>query len=167
MGPTSRWLAANGSSEFGGLSVHGPCRQTPRSVTGHLSYMADNSTATSGTANSRASDEEIEELAAAASEALEAWRQSEDRHAWAKQAACRGMNPNLFYLDKGNDFGGYCPEVRATCGGCAVRFTCLAVAIVNRERHGLWGGVPFKDRQRVCRKINETARQAAVGQGAA
>ena len=64
---------------------------------------------------------------------------------WAKEAACRGMGPDLFFPDRGAspNQGRY---IREICGPCPVRQECLDYGAY--ETHGWWGGMPVRDRQR-------------------
>lgn len=56
---------------------------------------------------------------------------------WVKQAACRGVNPDLFFPEKGES----AREAKKVCAGCPVRQQCLDMAISNGERHGIFGGM--------------------------
>lgn len=65
---------------------------------------------------------------------------------WRDEAACLGMNPDLFFPDQG-DYG---HEARKVCAGCPVLESCRSWAIVNeRGREGIWGGLSGSERQRV------------------
>lgn len=62
---------------------------------------------------------------------------------WAKEGACVGMDPDLFFPHVGL----VRREAREACARCPVREECLQHALVNHETFGLWGGT--SDRQRV------------------
>lgn len=64
---------------------------------------------------------------------------------WFADAACRGVAPALFYPERG-DMHGY-RNAKAVCAGCVVRGDCLAYAIDNNERLGIWGGLSGKERR--------------------
>jgi hypothetical protein len=59
--------------------------------------------------------------------------------AWALPGlpACRGADPDLFFPLPGESAG----QAIAICSGCLVRAECLALALANGERFGVWGGV--------------------------
>lgn len=56
---------------------------------------------------------------------------------WQLQAACTGMDTNLWFPEKGVAVS---KIVRTTCANCPVREPCLEYAIENREMFGVWGG---------------------------
>lgn len=64
---------------------------------------------------------------------------------WEKQAACRGMNPDLFFPEFGFLLE---PDVPAACGRCPVRGECLDYAITHDEQ-GVWGGLTDDQRKRI------------------
>jgi hypothetical protein len=51
--------------------------------------------------------------------------------------ACTGADPDLFFPLPGQS----ADAAKAICAGCRVREACLARALANGERHGVWGGV--------------------------
>jgi WhiB family redox-sensing transcriptional regulator len=51
--------------------------------------------------------------------------------------ACRDADPGLFFPGPGESDA----AAKAICAACTVRLTCLAIAITNRERAGVWGGL--------------------------
>lgn len=64
--------------------------------------------------------------------------------AWTAQAACVGMDPDLFYLDKSDPFAAHARVViKEVCGACPVRQQCLDYAIDNGEQYGIWSGRSF------------------------
>ena len=64
---------------------------------------------------------------------------------WVDQAACSGMNGDLWFLD---DKTGSYGEARAVCRTCPVRPDCLTYALENKINHGMWGGLnPVQRRQ--------------------
>lgn len=74
--------------------------------------------------------------------------------AWRQLAACRGMDPALFYPE--NTSGPdkktrnlYPPEAKAACNRCPVRKACLDYAVNNGERFGLWGGKTPTERKKL------------------
>lgn len=69
---------------------------------------------------------------------------------WRHQAACRGLNPVIFYplSDEDDD----AEAAKAVCGQCAVRETCLEHALAVREKEGVWGGCTARERRRILRQ---------------
>jgi WhiB family redox-sensing transcriptional regulator len=67
---------------------------------------------------------------------------------WVASAACRGLNPDLFFVERG-DTTGY-REAKAICATCPVRADCLGYAMASpREAFGIWGGTSEKQRRRL------------------
>ena len=64
---------------------------------------------------------------------------------WRKHAACRGIDPDVFYPISDEEAG----EAKAICDLCAVRESCLEHALANREREGIWGGTTERERRRI------------------
>ena len=56
---------------------------------------------------------------------------------WRKQAACRGVDPNLFFQERGQNS----TAAKAVCAGCPVRLQCLDYAVSAYVRQGVWGGL--------------------------
>ena len=72
---------------------------------------------------------------------------------WMAAAACRGASPADFFTP-------LTAELRATrrrrerrakavCALCVVRERCLEYALRRNERHGIWGGLTWPERQRL------------------
>jgi len=74
-------------------------------------------------------------------------------HAWDKQAACRGLDPAIFYPVSDDE----AEPAKAVCNRCAVQEACLEHALMSRERDGVWGGATEKERRRILRKRRRTA----------
>jgi hypothetical protein len=83
-------------------------------------------------------------------------------------AACRGTSSQIFFpdiiddngeewIDDGTIWGAYgdtshfYDEARAICAKCPIKAQCLAVALENKERYGMWGGTTPIERRRVER----------------
>jgi WhiB family redox-sensing transcriptional regulator len=66
---------------------------------------------------------------------------------WQRRAACRrpGVDPDGFYPDK----GGTTRPAKRICAGCPVKAECLAYALANDERFGIWGGLSERERRRL------------------
>jgi transcription factor WhiB len=52
-------------------------------------------------------------------------------------AACRGADACLFFPEPGESDA----QAKAICAVCPVQAECLAAALANGERYGVWGGV--------------------------
>lgn len=71
----------------------------------------------------------------------------EDR-AWMLRGRCRGINPDLFYPEKGD----ISDEAKAVCAKCLVRPECLEYALRYNQRRGIWGGMSERERRRLRRQ---------------
>jgi len=72
---------------------------------------------------------------------------------WMQDAACRGMDVNIFYPGDGEveDEAVY-EEARSICAGCPVQAQCRDYAIATRDWNGMWGGMTELERHRLDRK---------------
>ena len=61
---------------------------------------------------------------------------------WRDRAACKGMDPALFFPQRGNAVA----APLAVCAQCPVQAPCRAFAIRFREP-GVWGGTTGRDRR--------------------
>lgn len=61
------------------------------------------------------------------------------QHLWKDNAACLGLENNLFF-DKYEEDTNVRPIVDSICGSCPVRKTCFAVGVSSKE-WGVWGGI--------------------------
>ena len=69
--------------------------------------------------------------------------------AWRRHAACRGLDPEIFYPAIDDDD---VADAKAVCGACGVQQTCLEWALQVREKEGVWGGATEKERRRILRQ---------------
>jgi WhiB family redox-sensing transcriptional regulator len=80
-------------------------------------------------------------------------REQED---WRIRAACRHMNPELFFPE-----GTTGPALEATglakqiCGTCPVRARCLDWALGNSPAFGIWGGLSEGERRDLRHRLAE------------
>src|SRR5947208_10972848 len=72
---------------------------------------------------------------------------------WRQRAACRGVDPEVFYPVSDDD----ADEAKAICAQCPVRQACLEYALTNRERDGVWGGATERERRRIVRQRRKSA----------
>ena len=75
---------------------------------------------------------------------------------WRDQAACRGLDPTIFYPV--DDDGVSVAQV--VCNACDVRHECLEYALERREKDGVWGGATERDRRRIIRQRRRASRFA-------
>ena len=72
---------------------------------------------------------------------------------WRDRAACRGLDPEIFYPVSEEDAA----EAKSICASCPVREPCLEYALANRERDGVWGGATERERRRMIRQRRKSA----------
>jgi WhiB family redox-sensing transcriptional regulator len=73
---------------------------------------------------------------------------------WMDDAYCRGIDPELFYPERGESTA----EAKAVCRGCAVRAQCLEYALTSPlEKFGVWGGLSERERRRLRRRRRRAA----------
>jgi hypothetical protein len=68
---------------------------------------------------------------------------------WLQHAACNGMNPDIWFPEKGNTKDA--DLAKEICMGCPVRDDCLADAMIRGEEFGIWGGVSQRGREQLRR----------------
>ena len=80
--------------------------------------------------------------------------------AWRKYAACNDGRPKealrVF-------FEGEPQQALKTCAVCTVRPTCLAFALLNDERYGVWGGMDQDERAKLHEMPRGTILKAVFG----
>ncbi len=76
---------------------------------------------------------------------------------WQVQANCLGVDPDLFFPERGASTR----EAKAVCRACVVRADCLEYALVNGEKFGIWGGLSERERRRL-RRQRALARRPGV-----
>lgn len=74
------------------------------------------------------------------------------RPRWQRSAACRGVDSDLFFPERGASTA----EAKAVCRTCPVIAECRDFAIANWEP-GIWGGLSERER----RTIRSSQRRAA------
>ena len=74
----------------------------------------------------------------------------EPRRGWRHEAACLGLDPNLFFPEVGNNSG--VARARQTCTPCPVQLECLQAGL--GRQHGIWGGTTDRDRRVIRRLLN-------------
>lgn len=79
--------------------------------------------------------------------------------AWAATAACKGLEPGIFYPATDEEAA----TAQEICGACPVQATCLEHAIERREHNGVWGGATERERQRIIRRRRRQRSLARAG----
>lgn len=64
---------------------------------------------------------------------------------WVLDAACRSVDPELFYDDQLVRAGHY----KVVCNNCPVQQECLTFAWAMRDTNGIWGGLTPQQRRRM------------------
>jgi WhiB family redox-sensing transcriptional regulator len=67
---------------------------------------------------------------------------------WTDRALCAQTDPEAFYPEK----GGSTREAKKVCASCPVAAECLAYALANDERFGIWGGKSERERRALKKK---------------
>jgi WhiB family redox-sensing transcriptional regulator len=87
---------------------------------------------------------------------------TEPENDWRPLAACKGIDPELFFssdeLPNKQDRIEREASAKAICARCSVRSECLSYAIAAGERYGIWGGLNPQERR-------AHARSSASGEG--
>jgi WhiB family redox-sensing transcriptional regulator len=66
---------------------------------------------------------------------------------WMGDGLCAQVDPERFFPEK----GGSTREAKRICGSCPVREKCLAYAVENGERFGIWGGASERERRKLIK----------------
>src|SRR5687768_2606660 len=81
--------------------------------------------------------------------------QTEPENDWRPSAACKGIDPELFFSsdDLPNKHERIEREAaaKAVCARCVVRDPCLNYAVAAGERYGIWGGLNPQERRAFVR----------------
>jgi WhiB family redox-sensing transcriptional regulator len=72
----------------------------------------------------------------------------QEESSWQERALCAQTDPEAFFPEK----GGSTREAKRICVGCEVKAECLAYALANDERFGIWGGLSERERRRLKRR---------------
>ena len=62
---------------------------------------------------------------------------------WYDEAECKGLDPSLFYPDRGDSTA----EAKAVCAMCPVQVQCAEHALATMEKNGVWGGTSERQRK--------------------
>jgi WhiB family redox-sensing transcriptional regulator len=72
---------------------------------------------------------------------------------WHDDANCRGLSPDIFYVDqkKSPESAELTREALRVCRACDVQVECLTYALNIRELDGVWGGMTAEQRRELLR----------------
>ena len=73
---------------------------------------------------------------------------------WQWQANCLGVDPDLFFPERGRPRG----RPRRCAGAASCAIDCLEYALVNGEKFGIWGGLSERERRRIRRERTLASR---------
>lgn len=62
---------------------------------------------------------------------------------WADRAACKGSDPDLFFVERGQSTA----EAKTVCARCPVAGACLDYAVRHHIGFGVWGGKSARQRE--------------------
>lgn len=82
---------------------------------------------------------------------------SDEYPAWQDYANCLGVDPDLFFPERGASVR----EAKEVCRGCVVKSECLEYAMAHSERYGIWGSLSERERRKL-RKQRTASRKAIV-----
>jgi len=81
---------------------------------------------------------------------------------WRAQAACRDVDPDLFFpVGVTGPAEIQIAQAKAVCGACQVREECLEFAVDTNQEYGVWGGTSEEER-RAIRRARRAARLMQV-----
>lgn len=81
--------------------------------------------------------------------------------AWMDDAACKGMDINVFYPERGEDV----QAARKVCAGCRVQAECLEYALTHNtsDDYGVWGDSTARARRGMRQARSRAQRSANQG----
>jgi WhiB family redox-sensing transcriptional regulator len=88
-----------------------------------------------------------------------------DRASWRKSAACRRVDPELFFpIGSAGIAVAEIQRAKTVCAGCPVQQPCLTFALATNQEFGIWGGYDEDERRLLHRQWRES-RTAAAREG--
>ncbi|MFI5040931.1 MAG: WhiB family transcriptional regulator [Acidimicrobiales bacterium] len=90
------------------------------------------------------------------------WRRQIVQQTWRQQAACRGLDTEIFFPASDAD----ADAAKDVCATCPVRDQCLEWALATRQEDGVWGGLTDNERRRLRRRRRDAARRSAAASAA-
>jgi len=90
----------------------------------------------------------------------------EPENDWRPEAACNGLDPELFFssddIVNRQERLEREAEAKAVCTRCSVRNECLSYALEAGERYGIWGGLSPQERRALGRTRSGAAAAERV-----
>jgi WhiB family redox-sensing transcriptional regulator len=80
------------------------------------------------------------------------------RENWQDLANCLGVDPDLFFPERGASTR----EAKDVCRACVVQADCLEYALQNGEKFGIWGSMSERERRRIRRQRAIARQELAV-----
>lgn len=87
---------------------------------------------------------------------------------WQREGACRGVDPDLFFVEavRGLMRDHLEAKAKAICATCPVLVTCREYGIQTQEPYGIWGGLTRQQRRAALRSYRwNTSRPHALTVG--
>ena len=84
-----------------------------------------------------------------------------ETYKWQEEAACRGMDTELFYLpenSRGTNKQTIVTAAKKICATCTVKSECLEYALAIDEPYGVWGGMSEEERRYLKLKMATYAK---------
>lgn len=75
-----------------------------------------------------------------------------DGATWMDMANCLGVDPELFFPERGEATD----DAKNACRGCVVREACREYALRTGQKHGVWGGLSERERRRIRKQRRMT-----------
>ena len=75
---------------------------------------------------------------------------------WRQKAACKGLDPDMFFasedIENRQERRDREATAKAVCARCGVVEECLSYALAAGERYGVWGGLNADERRALTRR---------------
>lgn len=84
----------------------------------------------------------------------------DDDRDWITQAACVGMDPDIWFPEPGGDNG---RQAKLICALCPVREACLTYAQTEHMHFGIWGGRSFGRASQRRRQVAKSSELSKIG----
>lgn len=79
---------------------------------------------------------------------------------WRNKAYCKSVSTQIdFYSEDKHTI----KLAKSMCKQCVVAHECLAFAVINQEKYGVWGGFTPRERNKITRSIINLTKEEAKG----
>lgn len=79
---------------------------------------------------------------------------------WRDKAYCKTVETQIdFFSDDKHEI----KLAKSMCRKCTVAHECLAFAVINQEKFGIWGGFTPRERNKITRSIINLTKEEAKG----